>query len=68
MKWRQEIKLIGFWEWCWWVFVVRRSEFHKSFNLRVIEIIEGRIDFRQELHRISALRAKAHRIDMLLND
>lgn len=30
MRWIKEIKAVGFFDWCWFVFWLKRNEFHKS--------------------------------------
>lgn len=33
MKWFNEIQAVGFKDWFWFVFIIRRNEFHRSLDM-----------------------------------
>ena len=61
LRWINEIKKIGFLDWCWFVLYLRRNEFHPSLNK--IKIREGKYLINERQQR----RQRAHEIDLILS-
>jgi hypothetical protein len=64
----KEIKAVGFKDWLWFVFILKRNEFSSKLKINVSRIIENPILIDVELKKVAKLRNKAHKIDLKLGD
>ena len=62
MKWYAEIKLVGFRDWCWWVFYLKRNEF--SYKLSLFRWYKKKNNW----VKLSQARNRAHRLEELLGE
>jgi hypothetical protein len=65
MKWLKEIRKVGFADWFWFVFILKRNEFsHKLCILRYVNSGNDKIG----MARLMRDRNRAHRIDLALTE
>jgi hypothetical protein len=65
MRIREEIKAVGFKDWFWFVFVLKRNEFSKKLSTMYYYKKYGHNSYQ---HHLVKDRQRAHDIDMKLDD
>ena len=75
MKILREIKAVGLWDWLWFVFVIKRNEFHHSLDSQmvretVITIRGWRVQIARSYYHYlpGKKRSRAHAIDNKIQD
>ena len=66
MRLLRELRAVGIRDWVWFVLYLRRNEF--SSKLNIIYWIDKGVDLPKVLHKVTQVRARAHKIDMKLKD